>query len=124
VPLFRDMDEDSQNRVLEDYNFRLLALMEGKAKLRERRRSAILTADEEFEIETGLLRLQVAADDLLDEKAALKLSTKSIRAPKVEELSETRDAVEAIHKINVKNRKAKVIIEAVADVAGSLPTLG
>jgi hypothetical protein len=118
------MDEDSQNRVLEDYNFSLLALMEGRAKLRERRRVAILTSDEEFEIETGLLRLQVAADDLLDEKAALKLSAKSIRAPSAGQLSEMRDAVEAIRKINAKNRKAKVIIDAVVEVAGNLPKLG
>ena len=80
--------------------------------------------DEAFEIETSLLRLQFAADDLLDEKAALKLSTKNIRAPKDEELSEMRDKVEAIHQINVKNRKAKVIIAAVEDVAGDLPALG
>lgn len=124
MPLFRDMEEDEQEMVVRTYNLKLLAIMEGRAKLRERRKSVILTDDEAFEIETGLLRLQFAADDLLDEKAALKLSTKNIRAPKDEELSEMRDTVDAIHKINVKNKKAKVIIAAVEDVAGSLPTLG
>ena len=124
MPLFRDMDEASQDMVLRAYNFKLVAIMAGRAKLRERRKSVILTDDEAFEIETSLLRLQFAADDLLDEKAALKLSTKNIRAPKDEELSEMRDKVEAIHQINVKNRKAKVIIAAVEDVAGDLPALG
>jgi hypothetical protein len=123
VPLFRDMDEADQEMVLRGYNFKLLAIMEGRGKLRQRRKAVILTDDEAFEIETGLLRLQFAADDLLDEKAALQLSTRNIRAPKDEELSEMRDAVDAIHEINVKNKKAKVILAAVEDVAGDLPTL-
>lgn len=124
MPLFRDMDEAAQEMVLRGYNFKLLAIMEGRAKLRQRRKAVILTDDEAFEIETGLLRLQFAADDLLDEKAALQLSTRSIRAPKDAELSEIRDAVDAIHEINVKNRRARIIIAAVEDVAGDLPTLG
>jgi hypothetical protein len=118
------MDEDAQERVLEKYNQRILAIMEGRAKLRERRKTAVLTNDEDLEIDTGLLRLQAAADDLLDEKAALKLSTKSIRPPSDNELNDLRDKVDAIHKLNVKSRKASAIIAAVVELAGSLPKPG
>jgi hypothetical protein len=89
--------------------------------LRERRRMVVLTSAEDLEIEAGLLRLQAVVDDLLDEKAALKLSTRSIRAPSDEELVSMREAVEAIHELNAKSRKASAIIAAVEEVAGSLP---
>jgi len=115
------MDQEAQGRVIQKYDQRILALMEGKAKLRQRRRTVILSNAEDLQIEAGLLRLQAAADDLLDEKAALKLSTKSISAPSDEALSEMRDAVAAIHNLNAKSRQANAIIAAVVEVAGSLP---
>ncbi len=121
MPLFSEMDEEAQDRVLQKYNHRILALMEGKAKLRERRRAVILSNAEDLEIEAGLLRLQAAVDDLLDEKGALELSTKGIRPPSDEELSDMRDAVKAIHDLNGKSRKASAIIATVVEVAGSLP---
>ena len=121
MPLFSEMDQEAQERVLQKYDQRILALMEGKAKLRERRRTVILSNAEDLQIEAGLLRLQAAADDLLDEKAALRLSTKSISAPSDEALSEMRDAVAAIHNLNAKSRQASAIIAAVVEVAGSLP---
>src|SRR6266508_4642202 len=115
------MDEEAQDKVLQKYNHRILAIMEGKAKLRERRKTVVLTNDEDLEIETGLLRLQAAADDLLDEKAALKLSTKSIATPSDEALSGMRDAVAAIHNLNAKSKQASAIIAAVVEIAGNLP---
>jgi IS4 transposase len=121
VPLFSEMDQEAQERMLQKYDQRILALMEGKAKLRERRRAVILSNAEDLQIEAGLLRLQAAADDLLDEKAALKLSTKSISAPSDEDLSEMRDAVAAIHNLNAKSKQASAIIAAVVEVAGNLP---
>jgi len=116
------MDEEAQDKVLQKYNHRILAIMEGKAKLRERRKTVVLTNDEDLEIETGLLRLQAAADDLLDEKAALMLSAKSIRPPSEDELKELRGEVEAIHDLNAKSKRASAIIAAVVEVAGNLPT--
>ncbi len=117
-----EMDEEAQDKVLQKYNHRILAIMEGKAKLRERRKTVVLTNDEDLEIETGLLRLQAAADDLLDEKAALMLSAKSIRPPSEDELKELRGEVEAIHDLNAKSKRASAIIAAVVEVAGNLPT--
>jgi hypothetical protein len=115
------MDEEAQGRVLEKYNQRILAFTEGKAKLEERRRTVILTSSEDLQINAGLLRLDAAIRDLLDEKAALKLSTKSISAPSPETLADMRDAVEAIHDLNAKSRKTSAIIAIVVEVAGSLP---
>ncbi len=122
MAIFSEMDEEAQDKVLQKYNHRILAIMEGKAKLRERRKTVVLTNDEDLEIETGLLRLQAAADDLLDEKAALKLSAKSIRPPSEDELKELRGEVEAIHDLNAKSKRASAIIAAVVEVAGNLPT--
>ncbi len=122
MPPFSELDEEAQDRVLEKYNQRVLAIMEGKAKLRERRKTMVLSSTEDLEIDTALLRLQAAADDLLDEKAALKLSAKRIRPPSDRELSEMRDSVEAIHALNAKSRRVSAIIAAVEEVAGSLPT--
>ncbi len=121
MPLFSEMDQEAQERVLQKYDQRIVALMEGKAKLRERRRTVILSNSEDLQIDAGLLRLQAAADDLLDEKAALKLSTKSISAPSDGALSEMRDAVAAIHNLNAKSKQASAIIATVEEVAGSLP---
>ncbi len=122
MAIFSEMDEEAQDKVLQKYNHRILAIMEGKAKLRERRKTVVLTNDEDLEIETGLLRLQAAADDLLDEKAALMLSAKSIRPPSEDELKELRGEVEAIHDLNAKSKRASAIIAAVVEVAGNLPT--
>jgi hypothetical protein len=121
VPLFSELDETTQNRVLQEYDQRILSLMEGKAKLRDRRRAVILSNAEDLEIEAGLLRLQAAADDLLDEKAALKLSTKIISPPSDGELTALRDKVAAIHALNVQSQQASAIIAAVVEIAGSLP---
>jgi len=123
VPLFSEMDEEAQGRVLEKYNQRILALTEGKAKLEERRRAVILTASEDMQINSGLLRLDAAIRDLLDEKAALKLSTKSIAAPSAKALAEMRDAVAAIHELNVESRRTSAIIATVVEVAGNLPNV-
>ncbi len=119
--LFSELDEEAQNRVLQEYDQRILSLMEGKAKLRDRRRAVILSNAEDLEIEAGLLRLQAAADDLLNEKAALKLSTKSIPPPSDDELKALRDKVAAIHELNVQSKQASAIIAAVVEVAGGLP---
>jgi len=120
MPLFSEMDEEAQARVRERYTHRILALVQGMAKLRERRKKVVLTSLEDLEIGVGLLRLQAEVDDLLDEEAALELSTKSIRAPSDEELVSMREAVKAIHELNAKSREASAIIAAVVEVAGSL----
>jgi hypothetical protein len=121
VPLFSELDQEAQNRVLQEYDQRILSIMEGKAKLRDRRRTVILSNAEDLDIDAGLLRLQAAADDLLDEKAALQLSTKSISPPSDYELKALRDKVAAIHELNVQSNQASAIIAAVVEIAGSLP---
>jgi hypothetical protein len=115
------MDEEAQGRVLERYNHRILALAGGKAKLEDRRRAVILSNAEDLQINAGLLRMDAAIRDLLDEKAALRLSTKSISAPSAQTLADMRAAVEAIHALNAASRRTSAIIAAVVEVAGSLP---
>ena len=121
MPLFREMSDDEKFRVLSQLDVKLTAIMEARVKLRDRRNVAILSSDEDFEIETQLLRLDQNASDIVGFKEALAASTRSLKPPSVEQLDEMRRRVQRIREINAKNETASGIMKTATEVIGKIP---
>jgi hypothetical protein len=121
MPLFRDMTDDQKFKVMSGLDAKLTAIMETRVKLRARRNSVILSTEEDFEIETQLLRLDQQAGDIVEYKEALSASEEELRAPTAAELKEMLRRVQEIRTINVTNATASAIILTATEVIGEVP---
>jgi len=121
MPLFRDMTDDQKFRVMSRLDAKLTAIMETRVKLRGRRKSAILSTEEDFEIETQLSRLDQQAGDIVEYKEALSASEEELRAPTQAELEEMLRRVQEIRDINVKNATASAILTTATEIIGEIP---
>lgn len=121
MPLFRDMTDDQKFKVMSGLDAKLTAIMETRVKLRARRNSVILSTEEDFEIETQLLRLDQQAGDIVEYKEALSASEEELRAPTTAELSEMLRRVQEIRTINVTNATASAIITTATEIIGEIP---
>ena len=71
MPLWNTMSTQQQQRAIRAINFKIRALMNAKAKLRDRRDTfAAISHNELLLIKLELIRLQAKIDALRDEKAA------------------------------------------------------
>jgi hypothetical protein len=121
MPLFRDMTDDQKFRVMSRLDAKLTAIMETRVKLRDRRNSVILSTEEDFEVETQLLRLDQQAGDIVAYKQALSASEEELKAPTPAELKEMLRRVQEIRDINVQNATASAIITTATEVIGEIP---
>jgi hypothetical protein len=121
MPLFRDMTDDQKFRVMSRLDAKLTAIMETRVKLRARRNSVILSSEEDFEVETQLLRLDQQAGDIVEYKEALSASEEKLRAPTQAELQEMLRRIQEIRSINVTNSTASAIITTATEIIGEVP---
>jgi|SRR5215471_1893134 len=121
MPLFRNLTDDEKFRVLSALDVKLTAIMETRVKLRDRRNAVILSSEEDFEIETQLLRLDQAAGDIVAYKDALTASADNLSPPTATQLDDMRRRVQRIRDINVQNSTASAVIKTATDVIGEIP---
>jgi hypothetical protein len=121
MPLFRTMSDADKFSVLSSLDVKLTGIMETRVKLRERRRAENLTDEEDFEIETLLLRLDRHALAIVNYKNALLTCQDELQPPTAEQLDDMRRRVGIIRDINVQNATASAIITTTAVVIGELP---
>src|SRR5262249_35862274 len=95
--------------------------METKVKLRDRRNALILSSEEDFEIETQLLRLDQAAVDIVAYKDALTASADNLSPPTAAQLDDMRRWVQRIREINVQNATTSAGIKTATEVIGEIP---
>jgi hypothetical protein len=121
MPLFRNMTDDEKFRILSALDVKLTAIMETRVKLRDRRNSVILSSEEDFEIETQLLRLDQSAGDIVGYKDALASCNDDLQPPTATQLDDMRRRVQRIRDINVQNATASAIITTATEVIGEIP---
>ena len=121
MPLFRNQTDEEKFRVLSALDVKLTAIMETRVKLRDRRNAVILSSEEDFEIETQLLRLDQAAGDIVAYKDALTASDDNLSPPTAAELDDMRRRVQRIRDINVQNATASAVTKAATEVIGEIP---
>jgi hypothetical protein len=121
MPLFRNMTDDEKFGVLSALDVKLTAIMETRVKLRDRRNAVILSSEEDFEIETQLLRLEQAAGDIVAYKDALTSCNDDLPPPTAAQLDDMRQRVQHIHDINVQNTTASSIITTATKAIGEIP---
>src|SRR5262245_39418316 len=121
MALFRNMTNTQQFAVLSKLDIKLTGIMEGRVKLRDRRNEVILSAEEDFEIETALLRFDQMASDIVKYKRALMSCEDDLKPPSSGELQAMRTRVARISQINVTNNTASAIIAFTTDAVGEIP---
>lgn len=120
MPLFRNMTDDEKFKILSALDVKLTAIMATRDKLRDRRNSVILSSEENFEIESQLLRLDQATGDIVAFKDALASGNDDLQPPTAAQLDDMRRRVQRIHGINVRNAKASAIITEITKIIGAL----
>jgi hypothetical protein len=120
MPLFSKMTEAEQFAVLTALDTKLTAIMETRVKLRDRRNAEILSSDEDFEIETALLRLDQMASDIVKYKNALVACTDILEPPSPQALEAMRVRVARISGINVANNTARAIMVTSTELIGEI----
>jgi len=124
MSMFRDMSDPEKALVLLALDVQLTAIMETRVKLRERRNNQILSSQEDFEVETALLRLDQMASDIVSYKNALLSCSDDLQPPSATDLEAMRGRVQRIRDINVANNTTSAIITISTEVIGSIPKIG
>jgi hypothetical protein len=114
------MTKTEQFAVLAALDTRLTAIMETRVKLRDRRNSVILSSEEDFEIETALLRLDQIASDIIKYKNALVACDDDLQQPSPEAFERMRARVAEISQINVANATTSAIMVTSTEVLGEI----
>lgn len=121
MPLFRNMTDAQKFAVLSALDVKLTAIMETRVKLRDRRNGQILSSEEDFEVETQLLRLDQMASDIVGYKNALSSCYDDLQPPDAPTLEAMRRRVQQIRDIDVANNTASAIMAISTQVIGDIP---
>ncbi len=122
MPTFNNLGQEKRDRIIDEIWLKIDALVAGKRKLSERRDTTPgLTDSERILIKLEIARLDLQEDLLQDRLDAFELSELSIKPPSPEKLSDMKEKIVQIRKINVSNKAAKAIMNAVVAVSGALP---
>ena len=117
------MAADAREDCLEEFDTKLLGIMEAERKLRDRLARVPVDGNEAFEIRTLHLRLEMLADRIMRQKEQFEQNTIAIEPPSGPALLDMQKRVSAIRDMNVQNETARGIATAIVAVAGALPTL-
>jgi hypothetical protein len=121
MPTFKDLTEDEREAALDVLDTRLLAIMEGQRKLRERLEAVKLDSAEALDIKIALVRLDLKADEIMRAKEDFEDDSLSLQPPTAAMLQRMLERLDTIREINVRNETARGILAAVVAVAGQLP---
>lgn len=123
MPVCSAMSADDRECCLEEFDTKLLGIMAGESKLRERLANVPMDSTDAFEIRTVLLRLEILADRINRQKEQFEADQAPINPPNELALADMRERVGRIRQINAQNETARGIVAAIVAVAGALPNL-
>jgi hypothetical protein len=114
MPLFNELSEEEQQKVLSGISLKILSVIETQGKLTDALGELTLNQDQIFAIQIEFFRLSSLLNIYRNERNSFEMSQLSIEPPKPEDLEEMAENVRAIHKINVRNDTLTAFIQTAA----------